>query len=161
MSGPRYFEDWRPGEEIGLGRYRVTAAEIKTFAAEFDPQPFHLDETAARASIFGGLVASGWHTCAVMMRLIAGTPELMGANIVSPGFDDLAWPTPVRPGDVLEGRCRVLDKRPSASKPDRGLVRFEQRLFNQHGEIVLRLTSLVLYLRRPATALAEAGGGGA
>jgi len=159
LSGHRYFEDWRPGEEIGLGRWQVTAAEIKAFAAEFDPQPFHLDEAAAAESIFGGLVASGWHTCAMLMRLIADTPALMGANIVSPGFDDLAWPVPVRPGDVLEGHARVVDKRPSASKPDRGLVRFDYSMVNRNGETALRLRSLVLYRRRPAATLAAAGGG--
>lgn len=155
MSGPRYYEDWHAGEALDFGRYRVTADEIKAFATQFDPQPFHLDEAAARDSIFGGLVASGWHTCAILMRLIADTPAFIGANIASPGFDDLSWPVPVRPGDVLKGRCRVIDKRPSASKPDRGLVRFEQHLMNQRGEAALSLTSLVLYLRRPA--LAEAG----
>ncbi len=162
MSGPRYFEDWRAGEVLDFGRYDVTAEEIKAFARQYDPQSFHLDESAAKESIFGGLVASGWHSCAMLMRMIADTPAFIGHNIASPGFDDLEWRHPVRPGDVLTGRCKVLDTRRSQSRPNRGLVWYRQSLLNQDGDIVLSMKSLVLYWRRgatAATAAAAAGGG--
>ena len=148
MTRPRCFEDWHAGETIALGRHHVSAEEMLAFAAAYDPQPFHLDEDAARRSIFGGLIASGWHTAAILMRLVAEAPAFTGCNIASPGFDALEWRRPVKAGDTLRGEVRVLDCRPSASKPDRGLVRFAQSLVNQQGETVLSLESMVLYWRR-------------
>ncbi len=162
LSGPRYFEDWTVGEVLSFGRYEVTAAEIKEFARDFDPQDFHLDEAAAEASLFGGLIASGWHTTGILMRLIVDNGAFVGANIASPGFDGLAWPIPVRPGDVLSARSEVAAARRSRSKPDRGLVTFDHRLVNQDGETVLSLSSPVFYRCREAAetaVLAEAGGG--
>ncbi len=148
----RYFEDWRVGEVLEFGHYEVTAREIKAFAEQFDPQPFHLDEAAAAESLFGGLVASGWHSCAMMMRMVADTPAFIRHNIVSSGFDDLIWHLPVRPGDRLSGRSRVLETRPSGRRPDRGVVRLRQEMVNGEGETVLSFVSAVYYLRRPDAA---------
>jgi len=155
----RYFEDWRPGEVLRFGRRTVTAAEIKAFAAEFDPQPFHLDDEAAKTSIFGGLVASGWHTAALLMQMLAQVKAFVGANVAAAGFDDLEWPVPVRPGDTLTAEVEVLECRASKSRPDRGLVRFRQQLLNQRGETVLRFTSPVLFWRRGRAPQAAAAGG--
>jgi acyl dehydratase len=158
VNQTRYFEDWRPGEVLRFGRRTVTAAEIKAFAAEFDPQPFHLDEAAAKASIFGGLVASGWHTAALMMQMMAEVKAFTGTNIAAAGFDDLEWPAPVRPGDTLSAAVEVLECRASESRPDRGVVRFRQQLANQRGDTVLNFTSPVLYWRRPQALNAAASG---
>ena len=155
-SGPRYFEDWTVGEVLSFGRYQVTTAEIKEFAEEFDPQPFHLDEAAAAESLFGGLIASGWHSAGILMRMVTDHGAFVGANIASPGFDDLAWPIPVRPGDVLSARCEVAAVRRSKSKPDRGTVTFDLCLVNQAGETAMSLSSLVLYRCREAAPV-EAG----
>jgi acyl dehydratase len=162
VNAPRHFEDWQPGEVLQFGRYEVTAAEIKEFAIEFDPQSFHLDEEAAKDSLFGGLIASGWHSAGIMMRLIVDHGAFVGANIASPGFDDIAWTKPVRPGDVLSVRVEVTRKRRSESKPDRGVVSFRQELLNQDGEIAMSLDSLVLYrCREPGEDAARAEAGGA
>ena len=125
----KYFEDVRVGDVMRFGRYEVTREEIVEYARQFDPQPFHLDEEAAKASMFGGLIASGWHTGAM-------------------GFDDLKWLRPVRPGDVLSVESEIREKIESRSRPDRGTVKIESRIINQHGEVVMSLVSLVIYLRR-------------
>lgn len=143
-----YFEDFNVGNQIELGSKQVTAEEIVRFAREFDPQPFHLDADAAAHSIFGGLVASGWHTCAIAMRLMVDELLNRGASLGSPGLEQLRWTRPVRPGDTLSGRITVLETRPSQSKPDRGTVKIRTELFNQHGEQVMWMESFGMFSRR-------------
>jgi acyl dehydratase len=122
MTAPLYFEDLAVGQVVGTGNVKVEPEKVKAFAAEFDPQPFHLDEDAARASIFGGLVASGWHTAALTMRLLVeGELQIVG-GLIGMGAEELRWPRPVRPGDVLRVESEVLGLRPSRSQPDRGIV---------------------------------------
>jgi len=145
----RYFEDFEPGLELPFGPYTVTRAEIIAFAAEYDPQPMHLDEAAAAETPLGGLAASGWHTCALFMRMvyegwISGT-----ASMGSPGVDSLKWVRPVRPGDVLSGRSVVVEVRPSNSRADRGFVRFRHEVMNTHGEPVLIGDNPIIIARRP------------
>ncbi len=144
----RYFEDFRPGETIQLGRVAVTEAEIVEFARRYDPQVFHLDAERARDSIYGGLIASGWHTAALCMRLLVDGVFGDSAGMGSPGVDELRWLAPVRPGDVLAGRLIVLETIPSRSKPDRGIVKFRAELDNQRGETVLRFDALAMMGRR-------------
>ena len=148
-NAARYFEDWSVGDTLVFGHYEVTAEEIKAFAEKFDPQPFHLDEGQAAGSLFGGLVASGWHSGAMLMRMVADNPAFVAHNIAASGFDDLVWHQPVRPGDRLSVRSRILDKRLSKSRPDRGIVTLRQELLNQAGETAMSFTSAVHYLRRP------------
>jgi acyl dehydratase len=145
----RYFEDFSPGQELPLGSYTVTRAEIVAFASEFDPQPFHLDERAAADSMLGGLAASGWHTCALFMRMLFHGWLSEAASMGSPGVDSLKWLRPVRPGDVLTGRSVVLDVRASRTKPDRGFVRMRHEVMNEHGEPVMVLENPIMLARRP------------
>lgn len=133
---PRFLEDFAPGQKFGSGRLRVEAARIKAFAAEFDPQPFHLDEQAARASLFGALAASGWHTAAMTMRLLVESELEPAGGIVGAGFDEFRWPRPVRPGDELRLEIEVLEVRPSKSRPAQGLVKIRTTTLNQKGEPV-------------------------
>ena len=144
-----HFEDVRVGEVQRFGRYEVTREEIVAYARQFDPQPFHLDEDAAKASLFGGLVASGWHTGAMLMRMICDHAIPGTASTGAAGFDDLKWLRPVRPGDVLSVETEVKDTVESRSRRDVGTVKIESRVLNQRGEVVMSLTSLVLYRRRP------------
>ncbi len=130
------------GDVIELGSKQVTAEEIVRFAREFDPQPFHVDAQAAERSIFGGLVASGWHTCGIAMRLMVDELLNKGASLGSPGLEQLRWTKPVRPDDTLTGRVTVLEIKPSQSKPDRGSVKIRTELFNQRGEQVMWMESL-------------------
>ena len=145
----KYFEDVQVGETMRFGRYEVTREEIVEYARQFDPQPFHLDEEAARASMFGGLIASGWHTGAMFIRMVCDGMVPTAATSGSMGFDDLKWLKPVRPGDVLSVDSVVREKIESHSRPDRGTVKIESRVSNQRGEVVMSLVSLVIYLRRP------------
>jgi acyl dehydratase len=145
----KYFEDVELGETTRFGRYEVTREEIVDYARQFDPQPFHLDEEAARASMFGGLIASGWHTGAMFIRMVCDDMVPEAATAGSLGFDDLKWLKPVRPGDVLSVESVVRGKSESRSRPDRGTVKIESRVSNQRGEVVMSLVSLVIYLRRP------------
>jgi acyl dehydratase len=145
----KYFEDVEIGETTRFGRYEVTREEIVDYARQFDPQPFHLDEEAARASMFGGLIASGWHTGAMFIRMVCDDMVPEAATAGSLGFDDLKWLKPVRPGDVLSVESVVRGKSESRSRPDRGTVKIESRVSNQRGEVVMSLVSLVIYLRRP------------
>ncbi len=143
-----YFEDLSIGQRFRSGTYAVDAERIKAFAREFDPQPFHLDERAAAETIFRGLAASGWHTMAITMRLMV-TGELRPANgIVGLGVDNLRWPKPVRPGDVLSVESEVIDMRPSASRPDYGVVKVRHTTSNQDGDAVQVITSTLLVERR-------------
>ena len=143
-----YWEDVEVGQVQRFGRYEVTAAEIVEYAEQFDPQPFHLDAEAGRQSIFGGLIASGWHTGAILMRMICDHAIAGTATTGAIGFDDLKWLAPVRPGNVLSVETRVADKVASRRRPELGTVRIESRVLNQHAAAVMTLTSLVLYRRR-------------
>jgi acyl dehydratase len=143
-----YLEDLAVGQRFAGGTASIDLAAIKAFAAAFDPQPFHLDEDAARASVFGRLVASGWHTMAVTMRLLVeGEPRSLW-GLVGLGADELRWPRPVFPGDVLSADWEVLDVRPSSSKPDRGTARLRVTTRNQDGDVVLTLITTILLPRR-------------
>ena len=147
----RYFEDFVVGQvHKPSGRVRVEKNEIIAFAKQFDPQPFHLDEEAARKSIFGRLVASGWHTAALTMRLIAGSEYRAATGTIGLGFDGLRWPIPVHPGDELRIENEVLEMRTSKSHPDRGLLKIRTRTFNQDGEVVQELIANAMVPRRPA-----------
>jgi len=146
----RYWEDLKVGETAELGSCAVTEAEILAFARKYDPQPFHTDPEAARRSIYGGLIASGWHTCALMMRLsVDAARREEVATTGSPGLDSCRWLKPVRPGDVLTGRTEILETWPSRSKPI-GFVRRRNELINQHGEVVVTVVGITMYQRRPA-----------
>jgi acyl dehydratase len=144
-----YLEDLAVGQRFVSRSYAVTAAAIKAFAAEFDPQPFHLDEAAAAASFFGGLVASGWHTAAITMRLLTeGGLPLAGGAIGAGG--ELRWPQATRPGDVLTVESTIEAIKPSRSRPDRAMLTVSSETRNQRGEVVQVLVSNVLAFRRPA-----------
>ena len=148
----KYFEDVRVGETAVLGSSTVSEAEILAFARKYDPQPFHTDPEAAKTSFFGGLIASGWHTCAIMMRIsVEAMQRERAAGAGSPGIDSCRWLKPVRPGDVLTGRTEVLETWPSRSKPI-GFTRRRNELINQHGEVVVAVVGITMYERRPAAA---------
>lgn len=149
MSEPHYFEDFAVGAVFRSGRRRIEADRIKAFAAEFDPQPQHLDEAAAAASQFGGLVASGWHTAAVSMTLFIADalPPIPGGGMGT-GVERLSWPRPVRPGDELRVEAEVTAARPSRTRPGKGLVTFRNTTFNQHDEIVQLCTTTAMVPRR-------------
>jgi acyl dehydratase len=140
------------GRRFTTGSVAVDAAAIRAFAAEYDPQPFHLDETAARASVFGRLVASGWHTTALTMRLLVEGGLQPAWGLIGLGADELRWPRPVEPGDQLQAEWEVIETRTSSSKLDRGIVRIQVTTRNQRGEVVLTLITTVLVPRREATA---------
>ena len=145
----RYFQDYVPGTTAEYGPILVDEAEVLDFARRFDPQPFHVDPEAAAAGPFGGLVASGWHTCALMMRLLAREYLSPASSLGSPGIDELRWLVPVRPGDRLTLRATVRDSRVSRSKPDRGLVTTRIEMVNQAGDAVLALVAVNLIRVRP------------
>ena len=133
----RYLEDFAPGQiYAGKERLRVEPERIKSFAAEFDPQPFHLDEAAAQQSMFQGLAASGWHTAAMTMRLLVASDLKPAGGIVGAGFDEFRWPLPVRPGDELRVESEILEVRPLKSRVDRGVVKVKTTTLNQRGEAV-------------------------
>jgi len=160
MSDDRiHWEDLLPGSERALGRVTVSAEEIVDFARQFDPQPFHLDEEAGRASLFGGLCASGWHTCALAMRLTVDGLLRHSTSLGSPGLDSLQWLKPVYPGDTLSLTHTVLESRPLRSRPRVGMVRAAWKLFNQHGDLVMQMEGWGLFGRRhPADPAAPAEG---
>ena len=144
-----YFEDFAAGDEHTSPGATVTEAQIIEFALTFDPQPFHLDATAAAKSQFGGLIASGFHTLALTFRLFYQTGLLVDGSIGSPGLDELRWLRPVRPGDTLHVVGKVLETRRSTSKPDRGIVKIAYTTVNQHGEAVMTLIGNQLMRIRP------------
>ena len=145
----RYFEDYEPGSVHDLGSVPISAAEIVDFARQYDRQPFHTDPEAAKDGPFGGLIASGWQTCVLsMQRFVPGYLSPV-SSLGSPGIDELRFPTPVRPGDELSVRATVLSSRPSASKPDRGIVQTKLETCNSDGVVVLSMTLVNLILRRP------------
>ena len=147
-SKDRYFEDYIPGAVFEYGEIRVDEAEIIEFASRFDPQDMHVDPEAARRGRFGGLIASGWHTGAMMMRLLADNFLPKAASLASPGIDELRWLHPVRPGDLLRIRVTVLEATPSRSKPDRGMVRTLIEVLNQDGNVVMSLKPMNIIARR-------------
>ncbi len=144
----RYLEDFTAGQTFGSGRVRVEKERIKTFATEFDPQPFHLDEEAACDTIFRGLAASGWHTAALTMRLLVESEFNPAGGIVGAGFDELRWPLPVRPGDELRVDSEVLEVRPSKSHPNQGLLKVRTTTLNQNGEAVQVFVANLMVPRR-------------
>ena len=144
-----YFEDFRVGQVIELGSCTVSKDEIIAFARKFDPQPFHIDEAAAERSIYGGLIASGWHTGSLFMRLLYDGLLSHAASMGSPGQDELRWIKPVRPGDTLSARGLVEELIPSRSKPDRGLIRTTYEVFNQDGDKVMTVRGLGMFGKRP------------
>jgi acyl dehydratase len=146
----RYLEDFAVGQRFSTGRHIVDDEQIKTFATEFDPQPFHVDETAAERSIFRGLAASGWHTAGITMRLLVHSDLRPAGGIIGMGLEDMQWPRPVRPGDELHVETEILQVRPSASKPSQGLLKVRNTTLNQKGEAVLSQTVNLLVRRRPA-----------
>jgi acyl dehydratase len=149
-GAPLYLEDLAPGQTFGSGTVTVDPIELKEFAAEFDPQPFHLDDEAARASLFGGLVASGWHTAALTMRLLVDGELNVAGGLIGAGVDEMQWPRPVRPGDVLHVESEVLEVRPSNSRPDRGMVRLRSTTRNQDDLPVMIQVARLIVPRRPA-----------
>jgi len=146
----RYFDDFKVGDKFATATKTVTQDMILEFAKLYDPQPFHLDPVAAQHSIYGGLIASGFQTLALGFRLIWDTGIFAACSMGSPGFDELRWLKPVRPGDTLHVEMEVTDSRPSRSKPDRGIMRGAYRYLNQNGEPVLTFNSMHLLRRRPA-----------
>ena len=145
----RYWEDIKEGEVVELGSRTMEKDRMVAFAREFDPQPFHTDEKAAEASIWGGLIASGWLTGSVLMRIFYDGFLKDTASLGSPGIDELRWLKPVRPGDTLTVRLTVLETAASRSKPDRGIVRSLMEVVNQHGEIVMTTKGVNFLKRRP------------
>jgi acyl dehydratase len=144
-----YLEDLKPGQRFRTGKHPLTEDEIKAFARDYDPQPFHMDPEAARHSFFGGLAASGWHTAAISMRLqVESGPPLAGGMIG--GSVEVTWPRPTRPGDVLHVESEVLDVVPSRSRPDRGFITLKSQTLNQRDEVLQIQTSKLLVWRRKA-----------
>jgi acyl dehydratase len=143
-----YFEDFEPGQVYELGSHTVTEEEIVGFAREWDPQPFHLDPEAAAHSPFGGLIASGWHTGSLWMRLYVGSLLAGAASMGSPGIEELRWLAPVRPGDTLHARLEVLETSPSARHPGRGTIRARNEMVNQDGVTVMSMVSRGHFARR-------------
>jgi acyl dehydratase len=143
-----YLEDLTPGQTFGSGRLRIDEEQIKRFAAEFDPQPFHLDEAAARLTMFGGLAASGWHTAALTMQLLVGSELKLAGGLIGAGVDELRWPKAVRPGDELHLESEILEVRVSRSRPAQGLIKLKTTTFNQNGEPVQVFIGNLLVARR-------------
>jgi acyl dehydratase len=144
----RYFDDFAIGETFTTRGVTLTESMIIDFALTYDPQPFHIDVEAAKQSNYGGLIASGFHTLALGFRMVLETGIFRAASMGSPGFDELRWVKPVRPGDTLHTELEVADKKPSSSKPDRGIMRVAYRIKNQNGEDVLTFLSMHLLKRK-------------
>jgi acyl dehydratase len=148
VGAPLYYEDLEIGRAHGSDELTVSREEVLEFAARYDPQPFHLSESAAEASVFGGLVASGWHTAALTMRLrVTGDLQLAG-GWVGLGVESMRWPKPVRPGDRLRAEMTVIEKRESRSNPTRGVIRVRTATFNQNGELVFETITAQIVERR-------------
>ena len=140
------FHNFEAGQSITLGEYTVTAQEIIEFATRYDPQPMHTDPRAAKQSPMGELIASGWHTCAIAMRLMCDAFITDSSSVAAPGVDHVRWLAPVRPGDVLSGECIIVNTRLSRSKPDRGVIQGEVRLRRQDAVEILHMETTALYL---------------
>jgi acyl dehydratase len=148
QSSEHYLEDFAVGQTFGSGRLHIDKERTLAFAAEFDPQHFHLDEGAARRSLFGGLTASGWYTAAVTMRLLVESELKPAGGIIGAGLDECRWPRPMRPGDELRIECEVVEVRPSKSRPQQGLIKLRTTTLNQEGEVVLMYVASLVVLRR-------------
>jgi acyl dehydratase len=148
MTAKIYWEDFFAGKVIDLGTRAVTREEIIEFASRYDPQPFHTDEAAAKESIYGGLIASGWHTCAMLMRMLCDGMIRHAASMGSPGVDAVRWLQPVRPGDILRAQMIIVETRASTSKPDRGIIKTKSEVFNQKNELVMTMEGMGMYRRR-------------
>jgi acyl dehydratase len=149
MTYQYYFEDFVVGESVEIGRHTMTESEILDFANRFDPQLFHIDPEGAKSTIYGGLIASGWHTCAIAMRVMVDAYLRQAASLGSPGMEEIRWLKPVRPGDTLRILRTVEEARPT-SKPDRGLVLTRWDVHNQRDEQVMMMRGYGLFGRRPA-----------
>ena len=147
--GLRYFDDYLPGATYDCGSFSVNEAEILSFAIQFDPQPFHVDPSAAARGPFGGLIASGWHTAALVMRQLVDYYLPAEASLGSPGLDEIRWPHPVRPGDTLRVRATVLEARRSQSRPDRGIMKTTIEAVNQGGQPVMHAVATNFLRVRP------------
>jgi acyl dehydratase len=147
----RYFEDFFEGLTVDLGNVDFTADGIVAFAREYDPQPMHTDADAARKSIYGGLIASGWHTAGTYMRMLVDSVIGQSESFGSPGIDNLRWLKPVRPGDTLRGRFTVLEAKLSRSRPEWGIVRSRGEMLNQANEVVMQIEAVNFFGRRPTT----------
>jgi acyl dehydratase len=152
VSTSWYFEDFFVGQELALGSRTVTEEEIIAFATQFDPQPFHVDHDAAAASMYGAVIASGWHTCSMMMRMVVDGMMASASSMGSPGLDKVRWLLPVRAGDTLSVTYLTTAVKASASKPDRGVVWSTWRAVNQHGEAVCIIEGMGMFGRRPQEA---------
>jgi len=144
----RFWEDFKVGEVEQIGGKKVERDEVIDFARQFDPQPFHVDEAAAKQSMYGGLIASGWHTCSMVMRMMCDAYLLQSASVGSPGIDNLKWLKPVRPGDTIRARRTTLESRTSKSRPEIGIVRNLWEVFNQEGELVMTMEGYGMFRRR-------------
>ena len=152
MSQPKwYFEDFEVGKTIEVGTRTINEEEIVEFAMKYDPQPFHVDHDAAAKSVYGGIIASGWQTCSMMMRMMVDGYLRDSSSLGSPGVDEVRWLKPVRAGDTLTVTTTVLDARASASKPDRGVVSSIWHARNQHGELVVTVKGMGMFGCRPAS----------
>jgi acyl dehydratase len=143
-----YWEDFKVGERIAVGSVGVDKDEVIEFASRYDPQSFHVDEEAAKQSIYGGLIASGWHSCALIMRLICDSYMLEAASLGSPGVENVRWPKPVRPGDTLTAYRTTEESRESRSRPEAGIVKTLWEVENQNDELVMTMSGINLFLRR-------------
>jgi acyl dehydratase len=146
-----YFEDFEVGRAIEVGSRTISEEEIIAFATQFDPQPFHVDKEAAAKSIYGGIIASGWHTCSTIMRLMVDGFLRESSSMGSPGVDEIRWLKPVRGGDTLTVSTMVMQLSPSTSKADRGIVHTVWQAKNQNGELVATIKGMGMFLRRPIT----------
>ncbi len=146
-----YLEDFAAGQVFTSGSHLIDEDQIHRFAREFDPQPFHLDDAAARGTLFGGLAASGWHTAAITMCLMVNSGFAPAGGLIGAGFDELSWPRPVRPGDMLHLKIEVLELRPSRSKPDRDMIKIRTTTLNQRDEPVQISVGSLVVQRRPPT----------
>lgn len=149
LDAPRYWEDFRQGEVFALGTFEMTEEDIVAFARQWDPQPFHVDPEAAASSPFGGLIASGWHTVCVVMRLYVERLLTGAASQGSPGVEQVRWRKPVRPGTVLSVAATVVEATPSSSRPDRGTVVLRWEVTDQDGDVVMEMTGRGLFGRQP------------
>ncbi len=149
MTGPHYLDDLAVGQKFGSGRRTLDLDAIRSFAAEFDPQPFHLDEAAAQATLFRGLAASGWHTAAMTMRLLVDSEFRPAGGVIGAGLEELRWPRPARPGDELRLETEVLEVRPSKSRPEQGIVKLRVTTLNQDDEALQVYVANLVVQRRP------------
>ncbi len=148
MAVKYYWEDFYPGQVLETGGLSLSAEEIIDFARKYDPQPFHIDSEKAKQTYFGGLIASGWQTASLCMRMICDLYLLEAASLGSPGIDELRWVKPVRPGDTLHLKVTVLETRASTSRPDMGTMRARSEVCNQHGELVMHMSGVGMFRRR-------------